>query len=108
MVRKLNTDQAAERFKNLPENTSVMLCCWKYDKSNIVYMDNSKYSFIKANPNMPVFSLTGTGIGYWAIGGYIPQYRPLGMELAKKAYELLETEEVERAFYKRLFGYLKT
>jgi signal transduction histidine kinase len=91
--RKLNTDQAAERFKNLPENTSVMLCCWKYDKNNIVYMDNSKYTFIKANPNMPVFSLTGTGIGYWAIGGYIPQYRPLGMELAKKAYDYLETED---------------
>lgn len=35
-------------------------------------MNNSVYAFSKANPELPVFSLTATAIGYWAIGGYIP------------------------------------
>ena len=91
--RYINTEQATDLFSKIPQKSAVILCGWKYDKNSIAHMDNNRVSFIEANPNVPVFSLTGTGLGSWAIGGYLPQYRPLGEELAKKAFELLETDE---------------
>ena len=49
-------------------------------------MNNSVYAFSKANPSLPVFSMTATAIGYWAIGGYVPQYAGIGQNMAEQAY----------------------
>ena len=53
-------------------------------------MNNSVYAFSKANPELPVFSLTATAIGYWAIGGYIPQYDGIGRSMGEQAYQFLD------------------
>ena len=88
-----NMDEALDKYQSLPPNTAVMLCNWRYDTTGASYMNNASYAFQYANPNLPVFSISGTGIGYWAIGGNIPKYRPLGFELAEKAFQLLDTDE---------------
>lgn len=92
--RYKNMEEALKSYSTLPKNTTVMLCNWRYDTTGASYMNNASYAFQKANPHLPVFSVNGTGIGYWAIGGNIPQYRPLGFELAEKAYQLLDTDEI--------------
>jgi len=43
-----------------------------------------------ANPKVPAFSLTSIGLGHWAIGGCIPQYRSIGKDLARQAVHLLK------------------
>ncbi len=43
-----------------------------------------------ANPKVPAFSLTSIGLGHWAIGGCIPQYRSIGKDLARQALHLLK------------------
>lgn len=53
-------------------------------------MNNSVYAFSKANPLLPVFSLTSTAIGYWAIGGYVPQYEGIAKGMGEYAYQFLD------------------
>ena len=53
-------------------------------------MNNSVYAFSKANPSPPVFSLTSTAIGYWAIGGYVPQYEGIAKGMGEYAYQFLD------------------
>lgn len=65
-------DAAAKQLRDVPKNSVALLGIWRIDNRGITYMNNSVYAFSKANPELPVFSLTATAIGYWAIGGYIP------------------------------------
>ena len=68
-------DAAAKQLRDVPKNSVALLGIWRIDNRGITYMNNSVYAFSKANPELPVFSLTATAIGYWAIGGYIPPIR---------------------------------
>lgn len=94
------TEEAAYKINKLPKNSIALLCLWKYDKDEVAYLNNAKYSFQNANPTLPVFSLTGTGIGNWAIGGCIPDYHSIGEELAEKAYALLENNNYKGREFK--------
>lgn len=96
--RHQNMDEALQITGQLPPHTVGMLCVWRFDKDKVTYMNNAEYAFKKVNPDFPVFSLTGTGIGYWSIGGYVPKYRPLGNELGEKAYELLDSGDWKGAY----------
>lgn len=86
-------EDALQITRTLPSHTVGILCIWRFDKDKVTYMNNAEYAFKKANSNFPVFSLTGTGIGYWTIGGSVPKYRPLGNELGEKAYELMDAQK---------------
>lgn len=91
---QMSLEEALQAMKNLPENTAAILCIWRFDKKNVIYMNNSEYLFKKANSKVPVFSLTGTGIGYWSIGGSIPQYyENIGESLAEYIYQFLDKAE---------------
>lgn len=100
--RSMDMPEALQAMKGLPDNTAIMLCIWRYDRKNIMHISNAEYAFRKTRSNLPVFSLTGSGIGYWAIGGNIPQYEAVNynMNMAKKAYKLLdEATDTEPDFY---------
>lgn len=71
----------------------MLLGIWRIDSRGITYMNNSVYAFSKANPSLPVFSMTATAIGYWAIGGYVPQYAGIGQNMAEQAYLFLDKGE---------------
>ena len=86
MYRIHTLDMAASQLRNLPRNTVMLLGIWRIDNRGITYMNNSVYAFSKANPLLPMFSMTSTAIGYWAIGGYVPQY-----EGVEKAWENMLT-----------------
>lgn len=88
-----NMEEALQATRDLPSHTVGMLCIWRFDKDRVTYMNNAEYAFKKANAELPVISLTGTGIGYWSIGGNVPKYRPLGNELGEKAYELMDSKK---------------
>lgn len=97
--RHVDMNSAAEKVRNLPQDCVGILGIWRFDKDKIAYINNSEYTFQTANPKLPVMSLTGTGIGYWAIGGYVPQYRAIGHEIAVKAYDLIDKKEWKGPYY---------
>lgn len=72
----------------LPENTAIILGTWKVDKTNAFFMRNAIYAMVGAT-RAPVFTVTSTGLGNWAVGGYNPEYRDTGADMAHKAFELL-------------------
>ena len=47
----------------------------------------------EAVPQIPTFSVTSIGLGYWALGGVIPDYRVVGTDMAKQAYNILKHQE---------------
>ncbi len=96
--RKETLESACEQLRKLPVNTVLLLGIWRIDSLQTMYINNSVYAFSHARPGLPVFSLTSTGIGYWAIGGYVPVYEEVGVKMAEKAYQLLD-EEVEPLSY---------
>ncbi len=83
-------DMAVNQLRALPKNSVMLLGIWRIDNRGITYMNNSVYAFSKANPLLPVFSLTSTAIGYWAIGGYVPQYEGIAKGMGEYAYQFLD------------------
>ena len=63
---------------------------WRVDVNDGYYVGNATYTMMLANPKVPAFSLTSIGLGHWAIGGCIPQYRSIGKDLARQAVHLLK------------------
>ena len=83
---------AANQLRNLPRNTAMLLVSGELTAGGITYMNNSVYAFSKANPLLPVFSMTSTAIGYWAIGGYVPQYEGVGKKYGRICLPLFRPE----------------
>ena len=77
-------DMAVNQLRVLPKNSVMLLGIWRIDNRGITYMNNSVY------PLLPVFSLTSTAIGYWAIGGYVPQYEGIAKGMGEYAYQFLD------------------
>ena len=92
----MNMEEAANIYKKLPTHTAALLGAWRIDKENNFYINNSDFIFRQANNDIPVFSLTGSSINNWAIGGYIPRYEDIGKILGEKAFQLLYNNDEER------------
>jgi signal transduction histidine kinase len=82
-----------DRLHRLPPNTALLIGTWRVDMNNTYFMQNATYMMMGASMGIPTFSLTSVGIGYWAIGGIIPTYQPLGKEMARQAVNLLNNPE---------------
>lgn len=91
---RLNTIYSLfDELKSLPEHTALLLGTWRIDKNDGYLLSNVTYAMAQAVPNLPTFSLTALGLGYWGIGGIVPNYGLQGTKLAQQAYALLENSE---------------
>ena len=70
-------------------NTAILVGTWRMDNSETLTLANTTVSLGMSNKEIPAISLTSTGLGDWAIGGYAPNYQNVGAELADDviAYE---------------------
>lgn len=66
--------QLKQKINKLPEESVLLLGAWKVNKNGQFYLPNSLEDLTSSRPDIPVFTLTGTGIENVAIGGYIPHY----------------------------------
>lgn len=82
-----------EKLRNLPAHTAVILGTWRIDENDGYFMRNATYTMMEAIPDVPVFSLTTLGFGYWAIGGIMPVYRDFGKDMAKQVIEMESAPE---------------
>lgn len=72
--RELTTNEIIKSVKALPVNSALLIGTWRVNKEGQYFLSNSLEEVIGANPKIPVFTISGTGLGSGAIGGYIPNY----------------------------------
>lgn len=77
-----------DKLSGLPEHTAIIIGTWRIDKNERFFFTDDLFSMRSIVPDIPVFSISSTGIGQWAIGGYIPKYVNYGKELAQQIVKL--------------------
>ena len=86
----------SDKLHELPPNTALLLGTWRVDMYDGYFMRNATYTMMEAAGDVPTFSITSVGIGYWAVGGVIPSYRALGKDMAHQAVRLLQGLDSDR------------
>ena len=61
-------ETAFRTYATLPPRSAVMLGTWRVGSDGEYFMQRSLNDLVQNNPRVPVFSVTGTGIGDTAIG----------------------------------------
>lgn len=82
-----------EELRQLPENTVIMVGTWRVDMNEGYFMRNATYAMMEAAPAIPAFTPSSVSLGYWAIGGVLPNYRKLGREMAVESIRMDEQPE---------------
>lgn len=85
-----------DKFRNLPEQTVVLIGTWRLDMNDGYFMRNATYTMMEANPNVPVLTASSLGLGYWAVGGVVPDYRSFGKELAHEVVRIMKNPETAK------------
>lgn len=67
-------EAARKAYASLPTRSAVLLGTWRVGSDGEYLMQRSLNDLVQANPRIPVFSVTGSGIGDVAVGGYVPSY----------------------------------
>lgn len=88
--RKSSIYSVVDSIRTLPKDAAILLGTWRVDKNNGYFMNNATYMMMGANQKVPAFSLTSIGLGHWAIGGYVPEFRTVGKDMALQAYSIIE------------------
>jgi signal transduction histidine kinase len=84
-----------DRIRKLPEHTAILIGTWRVDMYDGFSVQNSTYMMASAAGNIPTFSLTSVGVGYWAIGGIVPAYRSQGSDMAKGVVRWFKSDETK-------------
>ncbi len=72
--RNLTINDAEDIMRNLHHNSAVLLGTWRAKKDGIGLTNTSLVKLGTANPKIPFFTITNTGFGTVAVGGYVPVY----------------------------------
>lgn len=86
----------SDKLHELPPNTALLMGTWRVDMYDGYFMRNATYTMMEAAGDVPTFSISSVGIGYWAIGGVTPSYRPLGKDMEYQAVRLLQGADSDR------------
>lgn len=97
--RKKNIEEVLSQISLLEENTALFLGTWRVDKNERYFLSSALYTMMLANKDLPVFTLTTLGLGEWAIGGVMPDYRNQGKALALKLNEILKSEYLNGCWF---------
>ena len=87
------------KIKLLSETTALLLGTWRVDCNENFVIGSSSAQIRDANPNIPMFSLSGAGMDNLAIGGYYPDFRHDGERLAEICIAYLTKYETQGLVY---------
>ena len=77
-----------EELRQPPENTVILVGTWRVDMNEGYFMRNATYAMMEATPTIPAFTPSSVSLGYWAIGGVLPDYRKVGGEMAMESIRM--------------------
>ena len=78
---------------DLPENTVILVGTWRVDMNDGYFMRNATYAMKDANPKIPAFTIASLGLGHWVIGGYVPEYRTVGADIARQVVNFFDKDK---------------
>ncbi|WP_077154486.1 sensor histidine kinase [Bacteroides bouchesdurhonensis] len=82
-----------EELRQLPENTAIMVGTWRVDMNEGYFMRNATYAMMEAAPKVPTFTPSSVALGYWAIGGVLPDYKKVGGDMAVASIRIDDNPE---------------
>ena len=92
-------ETAFRTYATLPPRSAVMLGTWRVGSDGEYFMQRSLNDLVQNTPRVPVFSVTGTGIGDTAIGGYVPEYENGAEVIANQIRKYYDTDDIEDAHF---------
>lgn len=72
--RKDDVNSIIDDIDNLPPESALMVGTWRVDNNGLYFLQSTLESLVQNRPTLPIFSLSGLGLGTIAIGGYTPTY----------------------------------
>ena len=89
--REMTFQEVNNAIHDLKGNKAILVGTWRMDNSETLTLNNTTVSLGKSNKAIPAISLSSTGLGDWAIGGYIPDYQNVGAKLADDVIQYEQT-----------------
>lgn len=72
---KIGAESIADSIKKLTPRSAALLGTWRVDSAGYLFTNKHLVDLFPSDKKLPIFSLSGTGIGSVAIGGYVPEYK---------------------------------
>lgn len=90
---------AVAAYSALPTRSAAMIGTWRVSRDGQYLMQRSLNELVKSNSQIPVFSITGSGIGDVAVGGYIPMYEKGSGTIADQIVQAYRTGHLQNAHF---------
>lgn len=87
--RTKTVEEASSTIGALTPVTIIFCGTWRVDQSGEFLLGNTISMLKEANPDIPVMTLSSVGMDFWAVGGFTPQYRTVGSNLAHDCFNYL-------------------
>lgn len=89
--RSLSFQEVNNAIHDIKGKKAILIGTWRMDNSETLTLSNTTVSLGNSNRKIPAISLSSTGLGDWAIGGYIPDFQNVGAELADDVIKYEQT-----------------
>lgn len=96
--RVLETDEAISEIGKLPKQSVILLGTWRVGTKGQYVMSHLNESLIIENPDIPVFSISGSGVGGVAVGGFVPYYDSHAEDIANQIIEYNDLDVAPKFF----------
>ena len=97
-------DAAFAAYAALPARSAVLLGTWRVGSEGEYFMQRSLTDLVQSNPRVPIFSITRTGIGDVALGGYVPAYENGADLIASQIKKYYETGKMDGTHFRTSKG----
>ena len=89
--RNMSFQEVNNAIHDIRGKKAILIGTWRMDNSETLTLSNTTVSLGNSNRKIPAISLSSTGLGDWAIGGYIPDFQNVGAELADDVIKYEQT-----------------
>lgn len=90
---------ARASYAALPPRSAVLLGTWRVGRHGEYFMQRSLNELVQENPHLPVFTVTRSGLGDVAMGGFVPDYRNGAGDIAAQIREYYSRGDAESAHF---------
>ena len=104
---RLGEEKAQELYASLPQRSAVLIGTWRVGGDGDYLMQSSLEDLVQVNPRIPVFTITGTGFGDVAAGGYQPRYDNGAAQVADELCAYFATEGERKPTRQLTDGYFR-
>ena len=97
--RKATVTEIKNSISKLPKHTAMLIGSWRIDNKGRYFLQISTSDIVSIEQKIPVFSLTGIGIGSIAIGGYVPDYKNNADKIVEQIQHLYSEKRSKPYFF---------